>query len=164
MYAAGATSIWFALKGITPVNDSRLIASASSTDNDPIYSIVADSADDTKASIFIRDDAATLVLNGNTTPAATGAFDNTNRVVGMTDNGSTVSFYIDAGSAITQAYSRAGLTFTMDRLGLGGLVRGSTNLWWAGNVFGLVVVNRVINSTERGNLVTWLGTKAGLTL
>lgn len=162
LYSGGACSVSIAVKG-NPITSARLFGEASSTTSAIYFPLQANSSTATTESAFLRNDAGTAQLAGGT-PALTSAYGNTDVVVTVTDNGSTVSAYLDQGTAVTQAYTRADPT-TPDRTALGGLLRATASNWFAADVYALVAVNgRVITSTERGNLVTYLGNLQGRTI
>lgn len=123
---------------------------------------MAHSTTATTASAFVRNDGAVITLAVGTL-SAPNVFNNADRVYGVTDDGSTFRSYLDGAVDDTGAYVRSG-TMTPDRFSL---CAGFTTVafsFFNTRLYGLVIVKRVIDATERANLVTWLGNKAGLTL
>lgn len=162
-YNAGSCSVFIALKSNTPASSARVFAEANNpaSGSQAIYSIMASSAGATSATMFLRNDAGGVPLSGSNTPALTNGFNNTDVVVGMTDDGSTISMYLDQGAAVTQAYTRSG-TLTNNRFGLGALARSSAASWWAGDIYGVVAVNgAVLSAGQRSSLVTYLAALQG---
>jgi hypothetical protein len=92
------------------------------------------------------------------------AFDNTDNVVGVTDNGSQMIGYLDGVAGTTRNYTRAG-TSTFNRFTLFGSRRaGGWELFFNARIYAVLIYPRVVNSTERAQIVTWLGAKMGRTL
>lgn len=163
-YAAGACSIFVAIRSNSPTVDARVFAEGDSASTNSVYAIVAtNSTTSTSASGLIRNSANTTLLNSSTV-LQTGVFNGSDHVYGAVDSGTAITPYLDgvAGSGFTYT-ARTG-SLTQDRTALGGLLRTSAGSFWAGRIYGVVVVNRVIDSTERANLTTYLGNLAGLSL
>jgi hypothetical protein len=118
----------------------------------------------TSAAPFIRNDTPTEIINAqdNQTLAA-NAFDNADHVLGVTDSGSSLQGYLDGVAGTARSYTRSG-TLTLDRFALFALLRTSAGSFFAGRVYAVVVVNRVIDTGERAALTTYLGAKAGLSI
>lgn len=161
MYAAGACSVFFALRG-NPGVDKRLLSSGNTGNDTPVYCpIQSDSATTTTASGFIRNDANSTLL-ASSTDIQVNAFDNTDRVYGVIDDGSNLTPYLNGVAGTAVPYTRSG-ALTVDCLSLGALLRIAAGNFWEGRIYGLVVANRAITA-ERQNLTTWLGAKMGLVL
>lgn len=162
-YAAGACSIFVVIRSNSPTVGARVFAEGDSASTNSVYSIVeTNSTTSTSASGLIRNSTNTTLL-GSSTVLQTGVFNGSDHVYGVIDDGANVTPYLDgvAGSAVP--YTRGG-TLTQDRTALGGLLRTSASSFWAGRVYGLVVVNRAITTQERTDLTTYLGSLAGLSL
>jgi hypothetical protein len=161
-YAAGAATWGIVFRSNSNAVNSYLLAEGSSAGANMILGNVIASATATVQTMFWRNDANGQVIATAFVPNA-GVFDGTDRVLIITDNGSTITTYVDGVAGATSAYTRSG-AFTPDRFALGGLVRNTTGSWWAGRVYGLVAVNRVVSAGERADLTTYLGNLAGLSL
>jgi hypothetical protein len=166
-YTAGTAS-WFCCIRSNSNGTSTIVAGeGSSSTTNPIYApIQANGTTATTASGLIRTDDNTSLLP-TATVVQTGVFNGSDHVYGVIDDGTgaTVTPYLDgvAGSAVAYT-ARGGKALTADRLAIGGLQRSTASNWWAGRIYGLVIVNRALNSTERANLTTYLGNLAGLSL
>lgn len=166
MYNAGSCSIFVAVKANPATAAGLYLVSESANAGDPIvgYMEAKNSAPQTTATLFLRNNASvtlTGAAQGNITQAL--AFNNTDRVYGVIDDGSTITPYLDGVTGTGGSYTRTG-TFTPTRFNLGALNRTTITAYITARVYALVVVNRVIDSTERANLTTYLGNLAGLTL
>jgi hypothetical protein len=154
---------------------ARVIAEGSSGGGNPIMTpLQAQSGTATSSGAFYRNDSGANTGTGGpttgNTPSNANVFNGSDHVFIYTDDGTTISSasniatYLDGAAGATLAFTRNGTSITVDRFALGALVRNTTGNWWAGRVYGMVVVHRVLDSTERGNLTTYLGNLAGLTL
>jgi hypothetical protein len=163
-YAAGSTSWFCVIRSNSNATSSIVAGERDSAAAPSLYSILAtNSATATTASCQIRNSANTGVMNISTV-VQTLVFNASDHVYGVVDDGSNMTPYLDgvAGSAVP--YTRGG-TLVQNTFSLGGYFgNGAASSFWAGRVYGLVTVNRVIDSTERGNLTTYLGNLAGLSL
>jgi hypothetical protein len=158
-YAAGSCSVFAAMRG-NPGVDTRLVGSGSSAGNNPIYSVLqASSATASSSAAFVRNDAGTIILNSSSV-LQVGAFDNTDRVYGCIDDGLNMTPYLDGVQGSPVGYTRSG-SLTMDRFAVGALLRAAASNFFAGRVYALVVVNRVLSRDERAKLTRWLRSKMG---
>jgi hypothetical protein len=166
MYAAGACSVFAAIK-TNPASASGLyLVSETANASSPIiaYMEAKNSAPQTTATVFLRNDGAVALTGANQGDITQAlAFNNTDRVYGVIDDGSTITPYLDGVTGTGGSYTRSGV-FTPTRFGLGALNRTTVASFITTRVYALVVVNRAIDSTERANLTTYLGNLAGLTL
>ncbi len=158
MYAAGACSIFIAMRA-NPATNSILFAERSNA-GQAIYQMWARSTDYDDLQTIIRNDAGTFLMTLDTAFVDEG-LDDTDFVAGMTDSGSTVIHYNDGTQVDSDSYTRSG-SFTADRTSLFG--NPGSGECMSARIYALVVVGRVIDSTERANLVTYLGNKMGLSL
>lgn len=160
-FAAGACSIFAAVKG-NPATSARLFAQGRSSDDQPVYALLqAGTATASTGGAFVRNDATTVMASNINLQV--NAFDNTDNVYGVVDNGSSYTPYLDGVAGSASSYTRSG-TITGDRTALGALVRATIASWWAGRVYAIVVVNRALTGTEIINLTTYFGALMDRTL
>lgn len=158
-------SVFIAMRGNpgSATNISLFSTSDSTPGNASARYITNDNATTSTASALIRNSASTFqVAVGNLREP--NAFDNTDRVYGITDDGSTLRTYTNGVAGATFGYTRSGTYTTLNHTTLGGYARAGAESWFACRSYAVVVVDKVLSSTERANLVTYLGNKAGLTL
>jgi hypothetical protein len=157
---SGAYTAVFAIRGNPGGNDVMFGQSNSASDN-TIHHWRAGGAATTTMSESFRNDAGGNLSSAGITVA--NAFNDTDRVIGITYNNGAVATYLDGVADDTLSYTPSGV-YTFDRTALGARVRTTTSEWWVGRVYCCVVVNRVLNSTELADLTTYVAAKAGLTL
>jgi hypothetical protein len=162
IYAAGSCSVFFAIKG-NPGLTKVLFGEASSSSAAPIYDpFLSSNGTASTATSFYRNNANTTVVNVNGM-TRTLAFNNADRVYGVTDDGANWTPYLDGVVGTALAYTRSATT--VDRSYIGGRYNnGAAGSFFAARVYGMVAVTGVLGGTDRANLVTYLGTLAGLTL
>lgn len=167
LYASGTGFSIFASVKANPVATTVLAGEGNSLSTSPRYDILRSyTTIATQNSEFIRDAAGSNAsINSCIT---TGVYDNTDRVVGFTDDGGAATAnlvgYLDGSANGSSSYTRTGHALTIDRFSVGGLRRTTSGLFFVSRVYGLVVVKSVLSGTDRANLVTYLGNLAGLTL
>lgn len=163
LLAGGAYTLAFAIRGNSPVSDSRMFAEGSSLNNNPLFIVVQASAGTpTSSSALYRNDAG-LQLVSPATMTNAGVFDGSDRVLIITDDGTFIRSYVDGAVGAATGWTPSG-TVTLDRSCIGALLRAVSGNWWAGDVYGMVAVPRVVTDTERANLTTYMGNLAGLSL
>lgn len=161
-YAAGASSWFVAVRG-NPAVIRRLAAEGSSASDNPIYDLLqARQTTASTGSVFIQNDAASTIVNDDE-DVQLNAFDNTDNVYGVVDDGSSITGYLDGVASEPISYTRSG-TLTLNRFAVGALLRASPALFFAGRVYALVIVNRVLTADEIANLTTSLGAEMGRVL
>lgn len=158
LYANGAHSIFFAVRA-NPAASAALFAEGGSV-TDASVSILANAATPSTGRYLQRNDAAALPVDAT---LAASYFPNTDNVIGLTDSGTSVTGYINGVAQTPTAATRSGV-YTLDRTSLFALVRSTTGNFFAGRVYGVVAVKRVLTAGEIASLTTYLGAKAGLVL
>ncbi len=162
LYAAGQATVVAALRGNTAVN-SMLLSESSSSSATPFYAPVATTSNvATTASAVFRNDSNVLILNA-ITPLAPLAYNNTPRILTSRDTGSQVEMFLDGTSSGSVAYTRAG-TLTVDRQGLGALVRPTVGNFWGGSVTELVAFTSALSTADRQALERNMGSFSGITV
>ena len=156
MHAAGACSVFAAIRS-NATNGSYFFSEGSSTNGTPIYSLVK--AVGVNASAFIRSAGGLDVPDGSSFLTA-NALDNTDRVVGVIDSGSSLAAYIDGVPGVPYAYARLG-AMIVDRFGLGALLRSSPASYFSTRLYAIVIVNRVLTADEITKVTTYLAAKQG---
>lgn len=163
-YAAGAASWFCTLRSNSSAVSALLAGEGDSTSANSIYALIGDNtATASSASGLIRNTIPTTLLS-SVTVLQTGVFNASDHVYGVIDDGVNVTPYLDGVAGTPFAYSARAGSLVQDRFALGALLRTSASSFWAGRIYGFVALNRTINSTERGNLTTYLGNLAGLSL
>lgn len=160
LYAAGAYTLAFALKGNTPATDARVFAEGNTATNNTLFIPLQTSAGTaTSSALMYRNDTGAQ-QTGSLTNA--GVFDGTDRVFIITDDGTTIRTYVDGVAGPTINYTRG--TYTLDRSGIGALMRAAVSNWWAGDIYGMIAATRVLTDAERAKLTSYMGDLAGLSL
>ncbi len=161
LYEGVSYTIAITLKSNSNATDSRVFAGGNSASNQALFVPVQASATTaTTSNALYRNDAGTVMA----TPLSNAnVFNGTDRTLVITDDGSTLRSYVNGVAGSTLAYTRSG-TLTIDRSAIGAVIRTTTGSWWAGDIYGIVAVPRVITSGERASLTTYMGSLAGLSL
>jgi hypothetical protein len=157
MYAAGAASIFVAVRG-NPGTDRRLVASGNSGNNTPVYvPLQSGLVTANRAAAFIRNAAGTELFgsSGAVDLSTTAVFNNTDHVVGVVDTGSSLTLWIDGAEQTPIAYTRSG-ALTSDRFSLGALLRAAAANFWAGRIYEVAIYTKALDDTEAGDLSTYL--------
>lgn len=162
-WTAGAATWAFTFRSNSNAVNTFPFAVRSSSTTNSVYALFkANSGTATTASMLVRDDVGVGVTGFPADNA--NAFNGSDHVMIFIDTGTSVSVYLDGVSVNGIASYTHSQTLTLDRTALGGSLSTSAANWWAGRIYGGVVLNRAINSTERGNLTTYMGNLAGLSL
>lgn len=161
MYAAGACSIFVAARANPAASAVMVGEGNTATTNTGYLLMYSFSAPTTSRTQLIRDDVGGSSSGSGQTASF---FDNTDKVLGVTDDSANIIPYINTSAQTTRTYTRPGGAFNINRFGLGGWQRNTASNYFTTRIYGVVIVNRVIDSTERGNLITYLGNLAGLSL
>jgi hypothetical protein len=158
-YNAGASSWFFALKSNSNAVNVMVAAeglSGGGGNQNPIYSLAqSNTAAATTLSAQARNLAGTSLL-APTQALQTNAFNGSNHVIGMIDDGTQVTPYLDGVAGTPFTYTARTGTLTTDRFALGGLFRSAAGSFWNGDIYGGVIVNRVITTQEISDLNTYL--------
>lgn len=162
MYAAGACTMFFAIKANPAGTGRYLILESSSSSTGPVYTIRGDATTSTIGSEWIRNDTPTTLTNAGL--QITGAFDDTDNVLIITDTGSLLSGYLDGALIDTQSYTRSG-TATFDQIIIGGYrSTGGISSALLCDMYATGAIDRVLDSEEIAGATTKLGEKMGLSL
>lgn len=158
MYAAGACSVFVAVRGNNVANRS-LIAERRTSNSAPAYiPLYANNTTASTLAAFIRNDAsATQVATSSS--LQTNVFDGTDVVVGVVDDGSSLTAYEDGVAGTPLAYTRSGV-LTLDLCTMFATVAHSAT-YFAARIYALVVVYGVLRSQEIADLTAYLGAKQG---
>lgn len=137
-------SIAFWVKGASGQADKRLFAEGSSGSNNPFLSIGTTAAASSKIYVFIRDNSNATKLNAIST---TVVMDNSWHSVVFTDANGTAKLYIDSiQDATSFSYTRG--TLTLNRTGIGALIRGAASNVFNGKIDDVVVFNTALSLSE----------------
>lgn len=151
LYAAGAASIFAAIRG-NPGTDRRLLASGNTGDVDPQYAMAVSLTTASTGRPFLRNDAATVLIN---TDVQVNAYDNTDRVFGLIDTGSSMTPWLGGTEGSATTYTRSG-TSTFDNFALGAIVRTTVGSFWDGRIYEVAIYTKALTDTEAGDLSTYL--------
>jgi hypothetical protein len=164
---ANAATWCFTLRSNSNAVNTCVAGNGRSSSSSPVYSLIyASTATAANMSAWFRDDSAATPTGApnQVTPINANVYNGSDHVVLVIDTGSAIQVYIDGvlGTGIA-SYSHTN-TITLDRFAIGGLLRTTAGQFWAGRIYGGVIVNRALDATERGNLTTYMGNLAGLSL
>lgn len=158
LYAAGACSVFFALKG-NPAIGNVLVGEWSSLSNNPRYEFGARATTDAKdAVVAIVNDANTSLLSNI---LSDDPFDNTKKVWGFIDTGSVVTGYTNGTAGTPRSYTRSG-SMTVDRFGFGARVRAAQSNFFPVDVMEVIAIGRAVTSTERAAIESYLRGRWGI--
>lgn len=161
--SASGYTMAFSFKSNTPAVDARMFAEGNSASNNTLFiPAQASNPTSTSSSGLYRNDAGVQLVNPSTITNA-NVFDNTSRVLVVTDDGVTVRTYVNGVAGAFTNWTRSG-TFTVDRSAIGALLRAASGNWFAFDLYGIVAVTRVVTATERARLTAYEGSLAGLSL
>jgi len=155
-YNAGASSWFFAVKSNSNAVNSAVAGEGNSGNTNVIYTLVfANSSTASTLSGQVRNSTAGVIL-APSTALQTGVFNGSDHVVGVVDDGTTVTPYLDGVAGTPFTYTARTGTLTTNRFAICANWRSAILGPWNGAIYGGVIVNRVLNSTEIGNLSTYL--------
>lgn len=157
LFANGSCSIFAAVKGNTPGVGTTLVSEANAAGGNSFYSFITDSTTNTSAAATVRNDAGTFQLNSS--PIVTGAF-SADAIVSRIDTGSSMSLYVDKGAVSAASYTRTGV-YSLDNFALCSLARTTASGWWAGDVYGLVIVKGALGDGDRLRMISYLAKLQG---
>lgn len=164
LWSAGACTVIVALRSTNATQATSnlgIFMAGSNSSNNPVYELgsVGGASDD--IGVFFRDDAnASITVLANQTVVATG-LDANDSVITFTDDGANLIAYDDGTAGPTRTYSRSGHTLTLNRFAIGGWQRGAASSWLAMRVYAVAAWNRVLNSAERAQALSYMGSKQG---
>jgi hypothetical protein len=160
LYAAGAATVVTAMRG-NPAANGHLFSESSSVNSAPFYGILpSGNPTATALSPITRNDASGIQVASAIGP---NAFNNTPRVLTLRDTGAQMEAFLDGTLSGSIAYTRTG-TLTLDRQGLGALVRTPVGNFWAGRVAELVAFTSALSTGDRQTYERNLGTFTGITV
>jgi hypothetical protein len=159
--SASGYAIFVAVRGVSGQSNKYLIAQGNGTETGTIFAPMYEAASNSLGALY-RDSASTTVFQQ--TLLSPNAFDGSDRVVAITDDGTGASVigYTDGTAGTQRTYTRASLT--IDRFALGCLFRATPASYFAARIYGLLALPYVPDSTTRGHINTYLGSLMGKTL
>jgi len=162
---AGSSTWCFTFRSNSNAVNAIVAASRSSSGTGPCYCLFkADAGTATTQSILVRDDASANVT-GLTQFLNTNVFNGSDHVIMLIDNGSSIVTYLDGSLVNGDASYTHTQTLTLNRFSLGASLSTSAAAWWAGRIYGGVIIDGLaVDATQRANLTTYMGNLAGLTL
>lgn len=166
--ANGYTAV-IALKSNSNAAARHLMAAGNQSQSNLIMQMVgATSGSPANDGAFYRDDTGTVNVVPSTTTVYANAFDGTDRVLMIVDDGSGITAYLDGVAGTRVAYTRGTNALTDNIFAIGALVRSgdSASLWFAAYVYGFAVWpgKHDFTSTERGTINTYFGALQGRTI
>ncbi|HET7156083.1 MAG TPA: Ig-like domain-containing protein [Hyphomicrobiaceae bacterium] len=162
----GAATVSIAVRGAASPGTGRNVITESHSANNARYDIIrTNGTTASTADLLGRNSASTVwyAAGGTLTP---NAFDATDNVLTIVDNGTSFTTYLDGTQVDTDAYTASG-TNTVTLFSLGALWLGAGwigSSFFGGRIYNVVIVKRAIDATERANLVTYQGNKIGRSL
>ena len=161
---AGVTyTLAFAFKGNSASVDARFFSEGNSASNNTLFiPLQVANPTVTSSSALYRNDAGLQQVNPSTVTNA-NVFDNNAHVLILTDDGTFIRTYVDGSVGASTGWTPSG-AYTLDRSTIGALLRASSGNWWAGDLYGMVAVNRVVTTSERASLRSYMGNLAGLSM
>lgn len=163
LIAAGAYTLAFAFKSNSASVDARFFAEGNSANNNTLFiPLQVANPTATSSSALYRNDAGSQLVSPSSMTNA-NVFNGTGHVFILTDDGTFIRSYVDGLAGATTGWTPSG-AFTFDRSAIGGLLRAVSGNWWAGDLYGMVAVKRVVTISERASLTKYMGRLAGLSL
>lgn len=163
LLAAGSYTIAFAVKSTT-AGDTRMFDEGNTVSTNTLFiPFQAYAAAPTSWTMQCRNDAGLQQVNPAGSIVTPNSFNGADHVLLMTDDGSVLRTYLDGVFVSTVGWVKSGV-FTLNRSAIGALLRATSSNWWAGDIYGMVAVPRVLTATERASLTRYLGLRAGLNL
>lgn len=158
MYSAGEATIFVVTQGAAQ-SDNRVISEGSTSTTTPIYSVFATSNSGGKFKHYIRNDSSSafLALDQAGTP-----FNNTPNIGLVTDEGSSITSYVNGGTGDTDSYTRSG-TLTLDTFAVGALVRTSAGSFYNGKIAEIIIYTSTPTDSEINQVGNYLEDKWGIT-
>ena len=125
-----------------PQTDRRVIASGSSTNNFPIYSLLQTRSTVTSSQVaaYIRADDSTELVDNEV--ARGSAFNGSLNIVITIDTGSSIIVRVNGTQTNSEFYVRAG-TLTMNRTAIGALLRASAAVFYTGDLGDIVSTSSI---------------------
>ncbi len=139
MYANGGVAV-YAVISMPSQNGTAWLAEGSSSATNPVYEPCAVKSGSTNAdtATFTRNDAG-VTLASNITGNGAVMFDNTKRLVRLSDTSTTLTAYVNGDqSSIIVDYVRSG-TLTLNRFAIGCLLRSSAGAFINGDIYEIII-------------------------
>ena len=161
LYNAGTASVFMAVRG-NPGTGAYLLDETNSASANAIYApLKSDSTTATTNSPFARNDTSGVILNA--LPATPNAYNNSDHVIGIVDDGSSFTVYVDGAPQESLLYTRSGIS-TLNSFGLGSYFRTAASNWWNGRIYNVVATKSVLTTQQINNLTLYQASKAGLSV
>ncbi len=163
MYTNGGIAI-YAVVSCPAQNGTAWLSEGSSSATNPVYQpcAVKSGSVNSDTATFIRNDSG-VSLASNITGNGAVMFDNTKRVVRLSDSGSVLTVHVNGTqSSIIVDYVRSG-TLTLNRFTIGCLLRNSAGSFINGDIFEIIICgNDVYGAEVEGYLAHKHGLSAAL--
>jgi|GEM_PF-6547770 len=159
-------TMMIAMRSVANGTSRYLVAGGNGSQSNTIMQLAASSSGAAaNSSTFYRSDTGANVMAGGDS-VIDGAFDGTDRVATIVDDGSSVTGYLDGTLSQTRNYVRGANVLTVDRLALGALVRnGAPALHFPARVYGLAIWPTVnLSAADLAAANTFLGSLQGRTI
>ena len=154
LFSQPSSSVFIAMSS-NCATDRRLLCECSTTISNPIFGLVqSDLSVSTELSIFYRYDSSVIAINH---PNLGTAFDNTFRLIAITDSQTVINSYINKVSTGTVAYSRG--PTSVNNFCIGALQRSNLGSAWAGDVAEVIIYNSVLSQSDRDRVSDYLYAK-----
>lgn len=153
-----------AFRSATNAANKMLMGVGGTSSTNQVISLHSVSSQADNATGWIRNNSGVDVLSSSV--AITTGFDETDRVLIVVDNGSSVQMYLDGVAGTSRNYTRGSNSLTLNTFSVGGRHGGgSSGLFFATRVHGLAIWPTLnLNSTDRASALTYFASLQGRTL
>lgn len=145
----------------TPSGGARLFSANNTSTGNPLYNPICAGSTPADWEYYIRDDSSGSKAG---VMKASGLVNNTDAVLLLTDdyNGADHVFtpYVDGVSSATKTETLSG-SYTWNHFSLGALYSGSFLNFFSARIYGMLIYNKVLNSTEIAAATTYMGSLQG---
>lgn len=164
LWNASGFTLAIAMRSVSNATAAALVSSGNTGSNNQFYNAVyarSTATFEEDAGVYIRNNSGVDVLS-STVNTYTNAFDGTDRVIIIEDDGSGVTIYKDNVAGSRRAYTRSGNTLTLNNFVLGGLLRTTAGNHFPARVHALAVwPSTILSSGDRAAVNTYFGSLQG---
>lgn len=150
MYDASGCTIFFVVKGISAAT-GVLLSENNSSDDDPLYNVIAGSGSNDNSKLTYRSDAGGAALSVD---YDVFAYDNNTKVIRLQDNGSNITAFEHGVERETVSYTRA--TTTLSRFAIGAVTRPSIGGYLAAEILEVIIYEDILTEEEAAGIEAYL--------
>lgn len=163
MYDNGAMTFVIALAA-DELNDKYIYGEGRSSSNNPIYGIASGTASIvTRVGQFYRNNSNSVVVNHSSINTGTGALNKYWEVLTFRDTGTGMKWRRNGG-AWTSEFSYSRSATTVDRAGIGCVLRASASNFYAGYIGRIAACGAALSDSDCSILEEWCANGVGVTL